>query len=1156
MSRSDLTAALGPTVSRRVMMQSLGLGLVGAALAPRAKASELTASPQPQFSYSDGTSIPSAPPALATGAVVVVERDNTTKDIQSWVRYVETTTGEVQWSHAGDGVPRYCTPVVDSEGNVYVAHSTTVLSLDPAGTVRWSASHDVAFSGEHALVHTGSTLLLMTTSGRLLGLDPLTGGARWGNDLVDSAAMSKGFELPLAAAGMVVVLVDRKLHAVSLANGFTEWHHDAGPEVVHRPTAGHGYVVFTHDHGDLTESKIIALDLYSGDIAWTHPAIDTKAGLSAPSYVSGAFYYGDAEGNFVACDVGDGAPIWHTTLSGDLTYYPMVVEAGIAYVSAETSSGTTIHAVDLADEGAEVVDYDPPFTGARMAGVESGTLYLGKDDNSSGIKVIGVNLASVLGAFVTESELMAKDYVAPASGSGSGGTTPPTPSTASWRTSVRILDTTKAPRPNTPVKVWTSTTETVTVDVGASTVTLTDGRFAWVTTDAAGELSLVVDASSITSPALYLWCPFMQEGEAMVVYPDHDALTGLSQVTGSQLTSARTYSSGSLLTGNAADSADHVAATVRKALGNTGSTMSLTQSRLRTSGRGRGGGGGRTLGSTAPTTSYIAFPDDTDNLVQQPIAQSTDRAYTGSTTPWSVTIGSDDTVVYSDSVPALAATKSKSGGFEEFLEDVVRGGARVKSLVWRALKKDANAIEVTAEKLYKFTVDTLEKAASLVVSVFTTIVKDIVKVAEAISSVFDWGAVVGYQQMLASAVKTQLATLPTMISSATATLSGILGSAESTIQAQFSTGGGKVKGTSMSATPGASNPQQVYGAGGAKSWSKSKWGTDKVKHNVGSVGTSFAGALAELSDLMAPAFSDIAADLETAVTTATTTSGPLLRQATDASSIASAGADVLLALVAEIVEAFLDFAQEVVDSALSTLEGAVNALTSLLDAPIDIPVVSDLWKLIDKGNPLTLLNLVTLLAAIPGIVIKTALSSDDTDELGADLGLAIGFLVTGAVFTIFDAVTDWLTWSKEGKTPTPLAVFWCVLSLAFNLLSLPDNDSYSVAITALGVFVVALVAVNTYLGDAGMKAVTLAVLTFVIGLGGLVVSVWGLVDRTDAGSTTAAGIANIASSVPWLFKLLYLVGYEATWAGAAIALIDGVCDAVVVAVDTASDLAT
>ena len=105
-------------------------------------------------------------------------------------------------------------------------------------------------------------------------------------------------------------------------------------------------------------------------------------------------------------------------------------------------------------------------------------------------------------------------------------------------------------RPGQAVKLWT--TETLSVVNQASPVTLTPDSPVWMETDSSGNLTLALSAydngqpgggtsgsPNLACPPLFAWSNFMAAGETIVIYPDHESLTQLSNVQGTTTSAGR-----------------------------------------------------------------------------------------------------------------------------------------------------------------------------------------------------------------------------------------------------------------------------------------------------------------------------------------------------------------------------------------------------------------------------------------------------------------------------------------------------------------------------------------------------------------------------------------------------------------------------------------
>ena len=225
-------------------------------------------------------------------------------------------------------------------------------------------------------------------------------------------------------------------------------------------------------------------------------------------------------------------------------------------------------------------------------------------------------------------------------------------------------------RPGQAVKLWT--TGTLSVVNQGSAVTLAPDSPAWMETDTSGNVTLALSAydngqpgggtsgsPNLACPPLFAWATFMAAGEAIVIYPDHESLTQLSNVQGISPTAstagavqgsgtaavpldqAKGYD-GSLLISSSyhdSDSLTAIAATVRNTVGTRSTTTTAAGSRL--AGRHgpqkyvRAGGALPNVvyapdAAAAPTRAYVPGAARSSPLTCPPASRSTTP---GPTTP-------------------------------------------------------------------------------------------------------------------------------------------------------------------------------------------------------------------------------------------------------------------------------------------------------------------------------------------------------------------------------------------------------------------------------------------------------------------------------------------------------------------------------------------
>jgi outer membrane protein assembly factor BamB len=1185
MSQRELKAALGPDVSRRVMLQGLGLGLAGVALAPAARAATLGDTADPLWSFT-GTAQGrvSGMPDLGAGVVFVAEATNMRRSIASAVSAVDIQTAEKLWTRDNND-PEFLDTIfglfATPTAVFFASFSGHIWCVEPGtGHVRWKVPGAVATRDTGAGFAVAGNTVVHATLDQLIALDVTTGEQQWAADF-PGASSSVAVSTPVIATGAVVVVVDTTVHAFSLAGGSKRWEASVGT-VTKQPAVAPGAICIPEgatSASSTAKSHIRALDLTSGEVRWRVPSGGGSGVFSAPTYYNGSLYYADSRGSLHALDAETGATQWSTSLQGDLSVGDVVAESGILYLVGDRTSGSTIYAVDIASQGGQVVSYNPPVQTARVVGVESGQCYWTKTGTSLGVRLGAVNLAEALQSFFAESQLMVEDYVSSTNASGYQG------SGTSWRSHLQLLDPSGTPRARTSIRVWSSEATTV-VSEGVSHAVGPDSP-AWLSTDASGELGLTVSANdpttsdhALTCPALYLWGNFMDAGEAMVLYPDHDTYVSLSTVQGSTLSGASDYSGSSLLPGYSSSDSEHLASTIRNTIGGTGESLGATQTAALTAKPGkRKAKGTPPHAKSSPTSpgvgvnagaavSYIAFPDSTTNLVYQKTIGPTDRAYVpGPVDTWTADFATDGTVTFTaDPLIDLELEPSELGSIfsdiKDFVKHVVHDGEKIEKMTWKAVKGAYQYIKTAAGNVFKLVIDTVEKAASVVAGIFATIVKDLVKVVEALSYLFDWGDIVSVHDQLSAKVSSGFDDLKDWVGGISRTpIDDWFQTVENGIEAAFDDVRNALSGTTVqSSKSGNGNPQAFYNHAGAKSYTQTRWFTDKVKQNIakspaaptGSVagapdlGELVTGLISELGQALETDFGNLPGDLKAVFAS-------LCDLVKDPASAGAAAFSSILGLVEDTVLDTLRFADSVIDIAIEVLADLVDAFIALLTQTIPIPVLSDLYKIVAKRE-LTLLDLVCLVVAIPTTIIQKAIAAAETGAAeeptapGAvvlDENLAyIGALAFYAVMDPFNDMFDSTGASFPALSGSVSALDAVILALSFPT-DLATNTGGEYAFWGIQVIPIVLNAVALATKDnpafEEFPYVSVPVLEF-YGLFMTGLSVYlGATDAQFRGKDDLAMIQNIAMSVPYLFKFFLLAGAE-TQGWIPLVTIDVVCD--------------
>ena len=195
--------------------------------------------------------------------------------------------------------------------------------------------------------------------------------------------------------------------------------------------------------------------------------------------------------------------------------------------------------MDANSQGNDVLSYPVPGAGTvafDQGGLANGVVYFYGALDTSGVNLVyAVNMSAVIHEFAVNSKLIVENY--------DTTTSNPKGSDTSYRVTLTIRDQNGLARPGQAVKLWT--TGTLSVVNQGSAVTLAPDRPTWMETDTSGNLTLALSAydtgqpgggtsgsPNLACPPLFAWSTFMAAGEAIVIYPDHESLTQLSNVQG------------------------------------------------------------------------------------------------------------------------------------------------------------------------------------------------------------------------------------------------------------------------------------------------------------------------------------------------------------------------------------------------------------------------------------------------------------------------------------------------------------------------------------------------------------------------------------------------------------------------------------------------
>ncbi len=1067
-------------------------------------------------------------PLFAGGTIIVPIKSASIEADEIYSFDVQTQA--LRWSQGVDGDDQ-STPLLRN-GTLFMRDTDHLHAVDFAtGDPLWHSTYTI----RQELAFAGGNLVFPTDDGRIVAVD-VQGNQVWARPVAGSGVSSSSSAV--VSGSVVMVIFGDTVFAVSALTGALLWTQVTGDNTQRSLSIGNGNVYFR------VGGFLRALDIVTGQQRWQWPPAASAAALASPWYYNGALYVYDLGGRFSAVQPDVGTTLWQLGLPGQgelLFDLPVYFEDGVAYFAFTNGAESMLYAVDLPSQGQQIVSFSPAGVN-EIVGVETGICYFSDTYTTIG----AVDLTDGVRQFFCESELMVEDYAAAASGPGYQ------PSTTSFRTHLQLFDPNKNPRAGASVKVWAS--EAMTIASGGKTYPIDPMTSVWLQADSFGELSLVSTADSITSPALYLWGNFMDVGEAMVVYPDHDTLGRLSTLQESDLSASKSYDGSAMLPSTyTAKQTSDLAAMIRNTVGGTAQAMEATRQM-------------HLAASPGAADGYLAFPKSSPNILFQPMAGSSDRMYMpGELTQWVAEFDTAGGVTFTPGA-GLADVEGIAKAFDDFVNDVVKGARKVARVVWNWAENAAQTIYDDLGNAYQFVVGAVEHAAAVVAGALKTVVGDIKKAVQWLSYLFDWSDILSIHTQISNLVMSRFDGLKTwvgaQITNDIAAVHTFFQGLESSIDNSFAEALSAIGGGTLQAQQkNGNNPQTLYGAGGGKSYVKSRWLFEKVKSNSAQAmiafpsdpGDSFLTAIEKLvSDINTrietdSAFASIPDDLKNVFS-------DFSKLATDPSEFATQSIEDIFDLVRDIVVALIQLLDAIVESLLDVLQDLIDATIAVVTQPIQIPIISELYSHLTGGATLSLIDLCSLVVAVPTTIIQKALASTASGNVVGAISLTdnIGFICAGAFYAVLDAFNDGLDIGVVGKS------FYLGFGILLEGLSFPvdiaqnltgDYLFYAATVTPLILAAVdihyARKAAENENEDEEDPAVAVwskvaPSIGLVYGLAMLGASIGLAVTNANyRGKDYLLMVQNIFTFLPYPFKPLSL-GPEP--AKAALGIIDGVCD--------------
>ncbi|MEM6436253.1 MAG: hypothetical protein AAF773_20745, partial [Cyanobacteria bacterium P01_D01_bin.115] len=548
--------------------------------------------------------------------------------------------------------------------------------------------------------------------------------------------------------------------------------------------------------------------------------------------------------------------------------------------------------------------------------------------------------------------------------------------------------------------VEVTATDFTTIEVDGITYEIDEVRSATLTPNDLNFIMITSEADGLNTPGLKIQTSEMADNEQVVIFPNQEAHQQIAELEDGALWNAKD-AQGNLIVDRTAHSQAEVAS-----VQNTIKRVTATVTYADKAPVAKPGGGSRVLSSERVVSGaaiaqpwelkFKPEPDEGDRRQGQ--AQSAILRSRGLVSAAVAANSPEDGVILEESVSEddfarllSQATSSESApilepaGKETQLPGAIGFGSarlvggikrlrigrrirnaikKAKSVVVGAVKGVVHFVIKTATEVIDFVVDTVEKVGEFIEAVVEKVVNGIKKFIEFLQFLFDWGDILDTQRYLKRMINSGLDAATQLAQSAKEPVSEFIDDMQDTVEDGMNTlvkllGGNPSEAETFDfKLPEAAEWFLSKLFGGVKQDSANPIPDAVTGQNDGSaIGIFMSTLLSAGEDVIGMALRAFEG-LTEAITALVT--NPLKPQ---------------LALIAiiealrDVVIQFLDLIETLLHGFLDLMGAAVQQLKDLINAPINIPFVSALFKLLGAGD-LTILNVTTLLLAIPITVIS------------------------------------------------------------------------------------------------------------------------------------------------------------------------------------------
>ena len=723
-------------------------------------------------------------------------------------------------------------------------------------------------------------------------------------------------------------------------------------------------------------------------------------------------------------------PLFYRNAQGQ----PLVVfgTQGVAKLWAFNPADGSFGSIDTMGTEITALTADAPLGIVRCGGAPPG----GTTDLTAyyGIRLEGIPLtAPPQYSLVADSQLLQDPDPGAANQGSSSPDNPIPPSAARYQTHLTVVDTAHVPVPDLEVKLYVDqATAAVPLTVQGQATTVPPSGLV-VTTDATGKITVVSEASQLTTAALRMWAPFMDNSERMIVQPDHEfhqrVMTAHADATDTDpakvnLVSTQDYNGNPYFTDqeksrNAPQQTASAVQQLGKAVGVGAATPSSPPGRL--------GTGAAKYVTYADTGGLRYYPADT--LAQRPLPPPTAafalhiaRAPDGSLAQNVLSLHAAGAVIDGlqgdpwtppSSMTTTPSLAEYGAWWDDFWRWVTTEVEKVAEVIQQVVITVADTVTVAIQvldnginKVVHFVVKELEDAVKTIGSLFIQLGKLIIHTIEALSLLFNFGEILKTHVLiqglveklihgnqvddleatgLAAAIRnTAMPALDDYISRGDQEISSLIDELKSKLTGQSSLGQLKGQGstehTAYQPPSTAASPAPTHAV-------QCSWGGDAMKRNLpnASVATT-ASAVADqtgnpLQDFIDGFLAGLSGggQLEAAANQVKSDFTKMFTSTHSATDFLATAVDALLDTIKLLLETVLNVAGGIGSGALAAIADMIEDIYELLTAQINIPFISWLYTKL-TGEPLTILGAALFVVAIPATVLFRAFTGKNPSQ--------------------------------------------------------------------------------------------------------------------------------------------------------------------------------